>query len=160
MVFGTLRTLKFWHYKGVDDCCTVLVNITAYFLIVQQFKVVHLQARRLNSTNHRACLKYNQHLEEQMSRHRMVKQLTACEKSIVSYPTSDDDRKKMQGLDTQMEEMQRRSEHQCGLIYSTEMEFSEPIQHYHLCRRAYQGLHLFLNRTANIISNEFCMASW
>ncbi len=139
---------------------TILVDITTYSLIGwQEFKVVHPQAQRLNSTNHRARLKYIWHLEEQMSRHRLVERLTACEKSTTRYPTSDKDHKKMQGLNTQMEKMQRRSEHQCHQIYSTEMEFSEPVGHYHLCRRACQGLLLVLNGTANNISNEFCAAS-
>jgi hypothetical protein len=64
-----------------------------------------------------------------MSRHRMVKWLIACKKSITGYPISNDDHKKMQGLNTQMEEMQRESEHQGHQIYSTEMEFSEPVPH-------------------------------
>jgi hypothetical protein len=54
-----------------------------------------------------------------------------------------------------MEEMQRGSERQCRQIYSTEMPFSEPVQNYHLRRRAYQGLLLVLDGSANNISNAF-----
>jgi hypothetical protein len=90
-----------------------------------------------------------------MSRYKMVEQLTVCKKSITGYPTSNNDCNKMQWLDTQMEEMQRGSKHQCRQIYSTEMPFSEPVQNYHLWHRAYQGLLLVLGGTANNISNAF-----
>ncbi len=59
-----------------------------------------------------------------------------------------------------MEEMQRGSKHQCHQIYSTEMPFSKPVQNYHLRCRAYQGLLLVLDGTANNISNAFRVASW
>ncbi len=90
-----------------------------------------------------------------MSRHRMVKQLPICKKSIIGYSTSNNNRNKMQRLDTQMEEMQRGSKRQCHQIYSTEMPFSKPVQNYHLRHRAYQGLLLVLDSTANNISNVF-----
>jgi hypothetical protein len=123
-----LAVLQLSLHKGVGNHCTVLVDITTYSAIGrQEFKVVHPHARWLNSTNHWARLRYNRHLEEQMSRHRMVEQLTVCKKSITGYPTSNDDRNKMQWLDTQMKEMQRGSEHQCCQIYSTEMPFSKPV---------------------------------
>jgi hypothetical protein len=155
-----LALLQLSFHKGVGNHFTILVDITAYSLIGrQEFKVVYPQAQRLNSTNHCAQSKYNRHLEEQMSRHRMVKQLTACKKSINGYPTFNNNCKKMQGLDTQTKEMQRGSEHQCHQMYFTEMEFSELVRHYHLCHRAYQGLLLVLNGTANNISNAFCAAS-
>ncbi len=41
-----------------------------------------------------------------MRTHRMMEHLVACKTSITGYPTSPDDRQKMQQLDTQMEEMQ------------------------------------------------------
>ncbi len=90
-----------------------------------------------------------------MSRHRMVKQLTVCKKSITDYPTSNNNRNKMEWLDTQMEEMQRGSKHQCHQIYSTEMLFSKPVQNYHPRHRMYQGLLLVLDGTTNNISNAF-----
>ncbi len=65
-----LAVLQLSFHKGVGDHCTFLVDITTYSMIGrQEFKVV---AQRLNSTNHWARLRYNQHLEEQMSRHRIV----------------------------------------------------------------------------------------
>jgi hypothetical protein len=151
-----LAVLQLSLHKGVGNHCTVLVDITMYSTIGrQEFKIVHPHAWRLNSTNHWARSRYNQHLEEQMSRHRMVERLTVCKKSITGYPTSNKDRNKMQRLGTQMEEMQRGSEHQFRQIYSTEMPFSKPVQNYHLRRRAYQGLLLVLDGTANNISNAF-----
>ncbi len=136
-----LAVLQLSFREGVGDHPTVLVNITTYFAIGQQeFKVVHPHARWLNFTNHCAHSSYNRHLEEQMSKHKIVERLMVCETSITGYSTSDDDRNKMQRLDTQMEEMQRGSKHQCRQIYSTEMPFSKPVCHYHLWQQAYQGL--------------------
>ncbi len=149
-----LALIQLSFHEEVGNHHTVLVNITKYSAIGrQEFRVVHPHAWRSNSTNHLARSRYNQHLEDQMSRHRMVKQLTVCKKSITSYPTSNNKCNKMQWLDTQIEEMQRGSKHQCCQIYSTEMPFSKPVQNYHLRRRAYQGLLLVLDGTANNISN-------
>ncbi len=60
-----LAVLQLSLHKGVGKHCTVLVNITTYSGIGrQEFKVVHPHTWRLNSTNCRARLRYNRHLEE------------------------------------------------------------------------------------------------
>jgi hypothetical protein len=98
-----LKVLQYYSYHSTSGWAIIAQFRSA--IRRQEFKVVHPHARRLNSTNHWARLRYNQHLEEQMNRHRMVERLTVCKKSITGYPTSNDDCNKMQWLDTQMEEM-------------------------------------------------------
>ncbi len=66
-----------------------------------------------------------------MSTHRMMERLESCEQSIASYPTSETDKRSMQTLDTQMEEMQRGSKTQCRHMILTAMPFSEPVRTYH-----------------------------
>jgi hypothetical protein len=46
----------------------------------------------------------------------------------------------MQGIDSQMVEMQRASEHQCCQIFATQLPFSELVCSIHLRCRAYQAL--------------------
>ena len=95
------------------------------------FKVVRPEARRLNSTNTRVRSQYISYLEGQMSTHQMMERLESCEQSIASYPTSETDKRSMQTLDTQMEEMQRGSKTQCRHMILTAMPFSEPVRTYH-----------------------------
>lgn len=128
-------------HEGLGDHRTVLVDITTHSAIGKHdFKVIRPEARRLNSSNSKVHSRYISHLEGQMTTHRMTERLEACGRSIVGFPTSASNRATMQILDTQMEEMQRGSEHQCRQIFSTAMPFSEPVKVYHLRRRAYQGL--------------------
>jgi hypothetical protein len=125
-------------HKGLGGHRTVLVDITMHSAIGKHnFKVVRPKACRLNSTNTRVCSHYISYLEDQMSTHRMTEQLEACGQSIASFPTSKIDKRSMQILDTQMEEMQRGRKNQCRQIFSTAMPFSEPVRTYHYCRRAY-----------------------
>jgi hypothetical protein len=91
-----------------------------------------------------------------MSTHRMMERLESCEQSIASYPTSETaDKRSMQTLDTQMEEMQWGSETQCRHMFSTAMPFSEPVRTYHFRQRAYQGLLKALEGTAHNASNAY-----
>jgi hypothetical protein len=126
-------------HKGVGDHCTVLVDIMTHSAIGhQEFKVVHPKAKRLISSNHKARSRYTQYLEGQMSTHRMMEHIAVCKTSITTYPTSCNDRQKMQWLDMQMDEMQRGSKKQSHQIYSMDRPFSKPVQTYHLCCQAYQ----------------------
>ena len=128
-------------HEGLGDHRTVLVDITTHSAIgIHDFKVIRPEARRLNSANSTVRTRYISYLEGQMSLHRMTERLEACGQSIDGCPTSASNKATMQILDTQMEEMQRGSEHRCRQIFSTAMPFSEPVRVYHLRRRAYQGL--------------------
>ena len=119
-------------HEGRGDHRTVLVDITTHSTIGKHdFKVVRPEARRLNSTNTRVRSHYISYLEGQMFTHRMMERLEACGQSNASFPTSEIDKRSMQTLDTQMEEMQRGSENQCRQIFLTAMPFSEPVRTYH-----------------------------
>jgi hypothetical protein len=85
----------------------------------------------------------------------MTERLEVCRRSIASFPTSKANKKTMQILDTQMEEMQQGSENQCRQISSTAMPFSEPVRTYHFCRRAYQGLLHALSGKSHYVSNAY-----
>jgi hypothetical protein len=136
-------------HMGLGGHRTVLVDITIHSAIGKHnFKVVRSEAHRLNSTNTRVCSHYISHLEGQMSTHQMMELLESYKQSIASFPTSEIDKRSMQTLDTQMEEMQRGSENQCRQIFSTAMPFREPVRTYHYRRRAYQGLLNALEGTA------------
>jgi hypothetical protein len=117
--------------------------------------VIRPTACRLNSTNTRVRSCYISHLEGQMSTHRMTECLEVCGRSIASFPTSEADKKTMQILDTQMEEMQQGSENQCHQIFSTAMPFSEPVRTYHFRRKAYQGLLHALSGKSRNVSNAY-----
>ena len=57
-------------HEGLGDHCTVLVDITTHSAIGKHdFKVVHPEARRLNSTNTRVRSQYILYLECQISTH-------------------------------------------------------------------------------------------
>jgi hypothetical protein len=128
-------------HEGLGDHQTVLVDITTHSAIGKHdFKVIHPEAWRLNSSNSRVRSRYISYLEGQMTVHRMTERLEACSRSIDGCPTSASNKATMQILDTQMEEMQLGSKNQCRQIFSTTMPFSEPVRVFHLCRRAYQGL--------------------
>jgi hypothetical protein len=88
----------------------------------------------------------------------MMERLEACGQSIASFPTSEIDKRSMQTLDTQMEEMQWGSKNQCRQIFLTAMPFSEPMRTYHYRHRAYQGLLKVLEGTALNASNTYCNA--
>ena len=90
-----------------------------------------------------------------MAIHRMTERLNACGRSIASFPTSEADKKTMQLLDTQMEEMQRGSENQCRQIFHTAMPFCEPVRTYHFRRRAYQALLHVLSGKSRNVSNAY-----
>ncbi len=133
-------------HEGLGDHRTVLVDITTHSAIGKHdFKVICPEARRLNSSNSKVRSWYILHLKGQMTTHRMTERLEACGRSINGFPTSASNKKTMQILDNQMEEMQRGSERQSRQIFSTAMPFSEPVRVYHLCCRAYQGLLNALN---------------
>ncbi len=149
-------TMQLLFHKGIGDHCTVLVDISTWSAIgKQEFKVVHPHARRLNSKNDRARLKYLYHIEAQMTIHKMTNRLEECERAIQGYPGHPDEVKKMEALDKQMVEMQLGSEKQCRPIFSTNLPFSKPVRTLHFWRRAYQGLlACFQNKvpsTSNII---------
>jgi hypothetical protein len=73
-------TLKLSFHESVGDHRTVLVDISTWSAIgKQEFQVVHSHARRLNSKNNRARLKYLCHLEAQMATHKMTHHLEECE---------------------------------------------------------------------------------
>ena len=128
-------------HEGLGDHHTVLVDITTHSAIGKHdFKVVRPEACRLNSTNTRVRSRYILYLEGQMSTHRMTERLDACGQTIASFPTSKTDKRSMQILDTQMEDMQRGSKTQCRQIFLTAVPFSEPVRTYHYRHRAYQGL--------------------
>jgi hypothetical protein len=90
-----------------------------------------------------------------MSTHRMTERLDACGQTIASFSTSKTDKRSMQILDTQMEDMQRGSKTQCRQIFSTAVPFSEPVRTYHYRHRAYQGLLNVLEGTAHNASNTY-----
>ncbi len=87
-----------------------------------------------------------------------MERLEPCGQSIASFPASKIDKRSMQTLDTQMEEMQRGSKNQCRQIFSMAMPFSELVRTYHYRRRAYQGLLNVLEGTARNASNTYCNA--
>jgi hypothetical protein len=84
--------------------------------------------------------KYISYLEGYMRIHKMVDCLEEWEQQIVTYPAPEKARGQMQGIDSQMVEMQRASEHQCRLIFATQLPFSKSVCSIHLRRRAYQAL--------------------
>ncbi len=84
-----------------------------------------------------------------------MEHLGACKTSITGYPTSPDNRQKMQWLDMQTEEMQRGGKKQCHQIYSTDMPFSELVRTYQLRCQAYQGLLCILEGNSHNASNAF-----
>jgi hypothetical protein len=134
-------TLQLSFHKGIGDHRTVLVDISTWSAIgKQEFQVVHPHARRLNSKNDRARLKYLRHLETQMATHKMTHCLDECEHAIQSYPSPPDAVKKMEALDKQMVEMQLGSKKQCRPIYSANLPFNKPVRTLHFWRRTYQGL--------------------
>ena len=93
--------------EGLGDHRTMLVDVTTHSAIGKhEFKVMHPNARRLNSTNTKVRSCYISYLEGQMSTHRMTDRLVVCEQNITSFSASEADKKTMQILDTQMEEMQ------------------------------------------------------
>jgi hypothetical protein len=70
----------------------------------------------------------------------MVDCLEECKQQVVTYPAPEKARGQMQGIDSQMVEMQRASKHQCRPIFATQLPFSEPVCSIHLCPREHQAL--------------------
>jgi hypothetical protein len=70
----------------------------------------------------------------------MVDPLEECKQQIVTYPAPEKARGQMQGIDSQMEEMQRASKHQCRQIFATQLPFRKLVCSIHLRCRAYQAL--------------------
>jgi hypothetical protein len=136
-----VATLQLSFHEGVGDHRTALVDITTSSAIgKQEFRVVHPAARRLSSGNVKARDKYLAHFERQMEIHRMSERLHECERQAIGYPVSEEVRKKMQALDTQVVEIQRASERQCRQIYRGTIPFSEPVRTIYIRKRAYQEL--------------------
>jgi hypothetical protein len=134
-------TTQLLFHEGVGDHCSVIVDISTKSAIGKQdFYVVHPHGRRLSSRNERAWAKYISYLKGHMRIHKMIDRLEECKQQIVTYPAPEKARGQMQGVDSQMVEMQRASEHQCRQIFATQLPFSKPVCSIHLCRRAYQAL--------------------
>jgi hypothetical protein len=127
-----LSTVQLSFHEGVGNHRSVLVDVGAKSAIgKQEFQVVHLHARRLRSTNVKACTKYLSYLEQQMQTHRMADQLSTCEKQITSYPAPPDVQHHMQRLNSQTLEMQWGAEHQCRQLYVPAIPFSKPTRVVH-----------------------------
>ncbi len=134
-------TLQLSFHEGVGDHRSVIVDITTALAIgKQEFRVVHLNARRLSSGNEQTGSKYINHLENQMDTHRLVERLPSCDEQAELYPAPPEVQNRMQRIDSQVVEMQRGSERQCLKIFMGLIPFSKPVRTIYVRRRAYQEL--------------------
>jgi hypothetical protein len=132
-------TTQLLFHEGVGDHCSVIVDISTKLAIgKQEFRMVHPHGCRLSSRNDQARAKYISYLKGQMRIHKMVDCLEECKQQIVTYPAPEKARGQMQGIDSQMVEMQHASERQCRPIFATQLLFSKPVCSIHLRCRAYQ----------------------